>query len=165
MPETCSLHEFLSFLRLSCKFDFDIEKHTFSERIRLQKYVFLAQRIGLVPLVPLDYSMYIRGPYSSALADIYFNSASWDRPLFATQGFDPAQFIRTIGDRDVHWLEVAATILFVSEYTLSQYQGSFSVDDLVERVQRVKTFSDKEIESVYNTLRKNNLFFENNIND
>ncbi|RZN48508.1 hypothetical protein EF808_02700 [archaeon] len=152
MEHTCTLGDFTSFLRVTCGFDFDNERHTFGERIKLQKYVFLALKMGMNAVVPLDYSMYIRGPYSSMLADIYFNGKEWHRSLFSTDRFDVARYVRALSDRDTLWLEVASTILFVNGHTLAAYEEPPTRDMAIERVLALKSYDRETVGRIYDDL-------------
>jgi hypothetical protein len=158
MEHTCTLGDFTSFLRVTCGFDFDNERHTFGERIKLQKYVFLALRMGMNAIVPLDYSMYIRGPYSSMLADIYFNGKEWHRSLFSTDAFDVARYVEALSGKDTLWLEVASTILYVRGHTLMAYEEPPTEEMIVERVRSLKSYDREVIGRVYDDLTRFGLF-------
>jgi len=157
MKNICTLEEFLSFLKVSCGFGFDTDKHCFGDRIKLQKYVYMAMRMGLEPKEQLDYSMYIRGPYSSDLADIYFNQESWRRPLFDRDGFDAHKFISTVGYRDTRWLEVACSILYIYRDSLARYTELTDVEAVYEELRLLKDFTKNEVSDVYIELREKGL--------
>ncbi len=153
MKSNCTLHDFMAFLKFSCGFSFDINRHTFGERIKLQKYVFMATKMGLSPSLPLDYSMYIRGPYSSTLADIYFNSVEWEKPIFDTKEFDATKFVSTLEDKDAYWLEVASTIVYVIYHSLAHYERDLGKEDVMARVRQLKDYDKQDIEMIYDSLK------------
>lgn len=152
MKNVCTLEEFLSFLKISCGFSFDMDKHTFGERIKLQKYVYMAIRMGLAPKGQLDYGMYIRGPYSSDLADIYFNMDSWRMPLFDQGGFDANRFISTVSHRDTRWLEIASSIIYICQDCLLRYSEELDLDLIYGKLSKLKDFSIEEVQEVYHNL-------------
>jgi len=145
MNKICTLEEFLNFLKISCGFAFDIDKHTFGERIKLQKYVFMAIRMGLDPKIPLDYGMYIRGPYSSSLADVYFNMDAWQRPIFDRENFNVSKFITTVGLRDTRWLEVACSIIYIYQNSLLRYGQEIDGFEIYEKLSTLKDFKKDEV--------------------
>jgi len=105
---------FMNFLEKEAGFKFDVEK--FEHRLMLQKYVFISKFMGLNLGYP--YSIYLRGPYSSELADDYYKLA--DHYLSytgdyteATGSLDTKKFLEVIEGKDVKWLEIASTILSV----------------------------------------------------
>ncbi|MEM4497354.1 MAG: hypothetical protein QW692_00825 [Nitrososphaerota archaeon] len=108
------LAAFIRFLRDRLGYVFNVEEE-FDKRFLLQKYVFLARYFGLD--LGYDYSLYIYGPYSRELADDYYELAG-QRVLPEADlpsGFDAEGFIELVRGRDARWLEVAASILAVSE--------------------------------------------------
>ncbi|HOP09554.1 MAG TPA: hypothetical protein PK718_01925 [Candidatus Methanofastidiosa archaeon] len=158
MNDMCTLEEFLSFLKVSCGFTFDTERHCFGDRIKLQKYVFMAIRMGLAPREQLDYSMYIRGPYSSDLADIYFHEGSWNRPIFDRKKFDVAGFVSVVGYRDTRWLEIACSIVYICQNSIVQFSDEMNLDTIYERLSLLKDFSRKEVADVYQELCERGIF-------
>ena len=83
----------------------------FYTRFYIQKCVYLAQHLGLD--TAYTYRQYVRGPYSSGLADEYYE---YDPVGPVTEGLPPS--FDKIGDtvlrarsRGLAWLEVATTIL------------------------------------------------------
>ena len=153
MQQSCTLKDFAGFLKCACNFTIVPGRTTFGERIRLQKYIFIATKMGLCTAVPLDYSMYIRGPYSSTLADIYFNEHAWDTPLFSVNEFDARRYASLLGGRDTTWLELCATILYVMPFVPVR-KGIADTATLVRRIQELKPFSAEEIRTVYEMIRE-----------
>ena len=152
MHPTCTLKDFVGFLKCTCDYTIEPGRTTFGERIKLQKYVFIATHMGLSTAVPLDYSMYIRGPYSSMLADIYFNEHAWDTPLFDLKGFDAKLFSSLLAGKDTAWLEISATIIYVAKVSIASCRPPLTREALVGRIQMLKPFGEAEISRVYEEL-------------
>jgi uncharacterized protein YwgA len=92
-------------------------EENFDNRLKLQKYVFLAKRYGLD--LGYNHSMYLRGPYSSRLTDDYYELAKSNvvntfNGSFPT-GFDERGFFNLVNNKDLEWLEAAATLLSLRE--------------------------------------------------
>ncbi len=152
MHPTCTLKDFAGFLKCTCEYAIEPGRTTFGERIKLQKYVFIATHMGLSTAVPLDYSMYIRGPYSSMLADIYFNEHAWDTPLFDSERFDAKLFSSLLAGKDTAWLEISATIIYVAKVSLASCGPPMTREALVGRIQMLKPFGADEITHIYEEL-------------
>ncbi|MEM2365691.1 MAG: hypothetical protein QXL06_01980 [Nitrososphaerota archaeon] len=108
------LAAFIRFLKDRLGYVFNVEEE-FDKRFLLQKYVFLAKYFGLN--LGYGYSLYIYGPYSRELSDDYYELVR-QNPLPEADlpsGFDAEGFIELVRGRDARWLEVAASILTVSE--------------------------------------------------
>ncbi|MEM2148974.1 MAG: hypothetical protein QXO46_03780 [Nitrososphaerota archaeon] len=105
---------FIRFLEDRLGYVFNVEEE-FDKRFFLQKYVFLAKYFGLD--LGYDYSLYIYGPYSRDLADDYYELTCLETlpKTGLPSGFDAEGFIELVRGRDARWLEVAASILTVSE--------------------------------------------------
>ena len=69
MRDKAKLIRFLKSLKDEDIIDFD--KDSFVHRLKLQKYVFIAQKLGF--RTDYNYSLYIHGPYSTSLADDYYS--------------------------------------------------------------------------------------------
>ncbi len=122
---------FMKFLEREAGFGFDIEK--FEHRLMLQKYVFISKFFGFNH--GYSYSIYLRGPYSPALADDYYKLAdfysSYDEDYTKELGgLNTEKFLKVIAGKDGKWLEIAATILSVYESYRIKYRGA----ELRERV-------------------------------
>jgi uncharacterized protein YwgA len=122
---------FMKFLEREAGFGFDIEK--FEHRLMLQKYVFISKFFGFNH--GYSYSIYLRGPYSPALADDYYKLAdfysSYDEDYTKELGgLNTEKFLKVIAGKDGKWLEIAATILSVYE----SYRIKFKGAELRERV-------------------------------
>lgn len=110
------LAEFIKFLENNDLVEFDVlgdGDAKFTNRLKLQKYTFLAERYGM----PLGYryDMYLYGPYSRGLTADYYSLArdpknNADSPVALPDGFRREDFLRDVKD-DPGWLEVATTII------------------------------------------------------
>jgi len=152
---------FVKFLEDKIGFKFDIEK--FEHRLMLQKYVFIAKFFGLNLGYP--FSIYLRGPYSPALADDYYKLA--EAHALYERGYKKAiegvlntdEFLKMIEGKDVEWLEVAATILSL----YNRYHGKYSAANLEEVILSttcdIKSFMPTtRILGVFNDLKRRGLF-------
>ncbi|MEA2052950.1 MAG: hypothetical protein U9O90_09055 [Euryarchaeota archaeon] len=122
---------FMKFLEREAGFGFDIEK--FEHRLMLQKYVFISKFFGFNH--GYSYSIYLRGPYSPALADDYYKLAefysSYDEDYTKELGgLNTEKFMKVIEGKDGKWLEIAATILSVYD----TYRKKFGGAELKKRV-------------------------------
>jgi len=104
---------FVEALRRGLDFEFNVNK--FDHRLKLQKLVYLAKVIG-VPRLEYNFSLYLRGPYSSELADDYyhltkdFEVSEKEVKVFIN---DPAfkKFVSIVEGKDSLWLEIASTLI------------------------------------------------------
>lgn len=135
---------------------FDIvgdSEENFDNRLKLQKYVFLAERYGLH--LGYNHSMYLRGPYSSSLTDDYYDLARSNAVDALNGSFPPSfnqlGFFNLVNNKDVEWLEAAATLLSLRE--------SFSDKTcLLERTKNMKDhISGEKIESALRELEEHGL--------
>ena len=132
MSNRMRLANFLRALDEACILDFD--KHRFNHRLKIQKYIFIAQKLGFA--TKYNYSLYIHGPYSSNLADDYYriNDFKNTEPVELD-----SRFVRLVKNKSEEWLELASTILMIR----GRYEG---IDDerLVRLVTTVKPFAQRE---------------------
>ena len=125
----------------------------FTNRLKLQKYAFLAKRLGMP--FRYTYGLYLYGPYSSELAADYYalarSSGRDGRSSAATpDGFSKDDFLKAIRN-DPKWLEIAATIIDRNGHA----KGRAS---LMEKVCRIKSGFDKKfIAGVLDDLEANSL--------
>lgn len=112
----------------------DFDKNRFNHRLKVQKYVFIAQKFGF--RTDYNYSLYIHGPYSSNLADDYYHIGDFrDRePMALNHGF-----VRLVKNKSEEWLELAATILMIEK----RY-GNIDRNTLIRLVKTVKPFAERE---------------------
>lgn len=151
-----NLEGFVRFLEDQGLVEFDIVGNgdkQFTNRLKLQKYAFLAKRLGMPFHYP--YGLYLYGPYSSELAADYYTLARSSGKNGRTSGtipdvFRKNDFLKAIRN-DPKWLEIAATIVDRNEHT----KGRAS---LMEKVCRMKSgFDEKFIASVLGDLEANSL--------
>lgn len=140
MKNRAYLNYFMRILKEELGFDFNIKN--FNDRVKLQKYVYIAKYFGWEH--SYLYSLYIRGPYSSDLADDYYQPD----PDFGFAGlgsFNQNQFISFVKNHDVNWLEAAATMNYL-------YKNKCRVDreECIKRISIRKPDIPKNIiEEVY----------------
>ena len=106
----------------------------FSTRFRIQKYVFLAQKMGLD--TPYNYGIYIRGPYSKLLADSYYhlarNRSEYEHADEQSVGtLDTRRFLSVVKNKNDKWLEIATTLIERKPHCAGR-------EDMVNRVRNVK---------------------------
>lgn len=145
------LASFAHHLREEIGWHFDL--NDFYDRIRMQKYVKLADSFGFDH--PYEYGMYIHGPYSPSLANDYYSDTFWkyhrnDSP--ALTDFDAEAFGELVDDKDHGWLEVAATIKFLDDRFANP--GGPAMDSVLDRVTELKDISRPEARGVYRTLEE-----------
>lgn len=137
-----NLGEFIRFLEDHGLVEFDVIGNgdkQFINRLKLQKYVFLAKYLGMP--FRYQYGLYLYGPYSSELAADYYalarNSGQYTRSSTANlDGFRKDNFLKAIRN-DPYWLEIATTIIDRNESTKEHTA-------LVEKVCRIKSQFDEE---------------------
>ena len=140
-----------SFIRfLEDKRLLDFSNFNFGTRLKIQKYVYLSRNFGLE--LGYSYSMYRYGPYSTTLADDYYNLSenpervANSKPI-TPNGFRENEFLQLVDGRDNDWLEVAATLVD---------QSCRFTDDimLVDHVESIKcNYSSDFINSVLHNLQ------------
>lgn len=107
----------------------------FLNRLRTQKYVYLAKYYGLS--LPFTYSIYRYGPYSSSLARAYYSLAvngeqfNQECTVPLPNTFNQEKFLNLISDKDEAWLEIATTLL-------DQKSRFVDYDDLIGHVETIK---------------------------
>jgi len=135
------------------------ELHNFNDRLRLQKFVFLAPAFGFDH--PYSYGMHLRGPYSPPLAQDYYSDLTAIEPNEdAIQTFNVDRFVQLVENRDTRWLEVAATL---RAYVI-RLQNKGIHEDIVERAIE-KTMEEKDetrsfVEQVFADMKQGNAFPE-----
>jgi uncharacterized protein YwgA len=84
------------------------------DRLRLQKAAFLLNHLGVRPFTDYPFSMYLKGPYSSSLANEYYHL---DRIRASPVKLDSEVkgVLKWFSSRDTKWLEVASSILSIKE--------------------------------------------------
>ncbi|MCL2116274.1 MAG: hypothetical protein FWH29_08635 [Methanobrevibacter sp.] len=132
------LLEFIYLLKESIDFCFDINK--FEDRIKLQKYVFIGKFFGLKH--NYKYNMYIRGPYSSNLADDYYElGKNVNEPCSKDLNFNTENFSALVKNKEVEWLESATTMLSLYSHYKSNYKsllGNTDFEKIIKDVSEIK---------------------------
>lgn len=143
------LADLLVTLEETLDWDFDVDD--FEDRLRIQKYVFLADAFGVDP--EYDYGIHLYGPYSPDLADDYYDDAfdsAYDRAS-PVSDFDRASFRALVAARDTDWLEYAATIKSLHERHAAAGQTGM-LDTVVARVMELKDIDSETATAVYEGL-------------
>jgi len=151
-PDSSDLVSFLSFLDEGLGFSFD--KSAFSDRLKLQKYVFLAKFFGWD--LGYKHSRYLRGPYSKELADHYYKlegTGFSKKP----QGFDEGALLGLVYSKDERWLELASTLLSFHE-DLKAYSADLR-SDVIRMTSSVKKTSPSELEAILTQLEEAGISF------
>lgn len=148
------LASFVSFLEDSNLIDFSViqdeNDNGFVNRLRIQKYVYLAKYCGLD--LGYSYTMYRYGPYSPDLTAAYyslvdFNYQAKDLPVT----FNAQEFVSLVSNKDENWLEIATTLLH-------QHKKVSDREALVRRVESIKcNYSTDYIRGVLTDLAQKNL--------
>ena len=151
-----NLEGFIGFLEKHGLVEFDVDGvgetyHT--NRVKLQKYVFLAKYFGMP--FRYKYDIYLYGPFSDALAVDYYALARSGRqagkiPAAVPDEFRKDDFLKAVRN-DSDWLEIAATIVDVNADTDRRAA-------LMECVCRIKNgFDERYIAGVLGDLEKDGL--------
>lgn len=141
---------------LSDELGWEFDLNRLDHRIRMQKYVFLAKELGLD--VEFDYNMYLHGPYSPALAETYYEGLADVRASEeALDGLDTRRFLRAVEDRSTWWLELASTLV-----SLSNRYSRYGAPDEVERkaIARASELKDTDaptLRPIWDELRRHEL--------
>ena len=105
----------------------------FADHLRIQKEVYLVRlHPDLAPLLPFDFDMYIRGPYSTDLADAYYAKA---RPARVEVTARAAAYAGEVLGMDPRTLELAATLAMFCEYNkrFPEFTAEEGLELLLER--------------------------------
>jgi len=108
----------------------------FADHLRIQKEVYLVRlHPDLAPLLPFEFDMYIRGPYSTDLADAYYAKA---RPARVEVTARAAAYAREVLGMDAWTLELAATLVMFCEYNerFPEFTAEEGLEILLERKPR-----------------------------
>lgn len=90
-------------------------------RLKVQKIVYLLEYIG-EPGLDYPYSIYLRGPYSTALAKDYYSIDTTEKGSINNEGLAEWFF-----EKNVLWQEVAATTLMIHKQHHSKPEDEFEV--------------------------------------
>ena len=151
-----TLASFVKFLEGEKLVEFDVlgdSDECFNNRLKLQKYVYIAQRLGLE--LPYKHSICLYGPYSETLRDDYYEMAE-NPDLYGGASpdlppeFDRGEFLKIVKN-DPKWLEVATTLI-------DHNRGIRKHDELVDNVENTKNGVELQyIEDVLIDLDKHGL--------
>ena len=116
----------------------------FKNRMKFQKYVYLAKRFGL----DLGYShnVHLNGPYSKQLAkECYDIDTALIKSPHMPLKLKSEEFMRMVGNKSADWLEIACTIL---------YEKDFDQTITLERLYLMKSDHSRTfVDSVYIDLK------------
>ena len=162
-----ALKAFIEALKECLDFDFNVSK--FDHRLKMQKLVYLAKVMG-VPNLNYDYSLYLRGPYSQALADDYYDLsheknldsiAEETQKIMKNEAFK--RFSELVKDKDGTWLEVATTTVELNK-SIKRLVKAHIIDEkdrynvLKKLIKNRKPFASRNlIEEIVGELKENNL--------
>jgi uncharacterized protein YwgA len=150
---------FIKFLETEFGFKFNVK--SFKHRIRLQKYVFIANFLGWNN--EYAFNIYVRGPYSPDLASDYYNLENreptveeFDRYL---SSLNKDIFTEIITEKNVGWLEVGTTMLSLYVNNKNKIDKNQIRSYLIERTKDIKSDYDEDnfIEEVFNELERHQL--------
>ena len=130
---------------------------TFSDRLRLQKFIYLLQAFGIY--LGYDYSWYLRGPYCSnltacafALQEIYDHVPDMKVSFLNNQTQRRFEdFKRFIKGREIDndFLEIAASLHFLKKTTRDDE------DEIIRKVaNKQKRFTESRCREIYNLIEK-----------
>lgn len=146
----------MKFLEKEAGFKFDVEK--FEHRLMLQKYVFISKFLGLN--LGYSHSIYLRGPYSSALADDYYKLVEYyssyrEDYTKALESLDTEKFLEVIEEKDAKWLEIASTILSVYDRHRKKFYGAELEEYVISISCNIKsTIEVEKIRRIFKELKK-----------
>ncbi|MEM3594689.1 MAG: hypothetical protein QXS27_08150 [Candidatus Jordarchaeaceae archaeon] len=138
------LLHFLAFLKEELNFNFN--KDSFEDRIKLQKYVRIAKLFGLD--LGYRFNLYLRGPYSPDLASDYYGLSGPMPELARLDNFDSKKFLKMVRDKDTRWLETAATIISVKDNN-----PGISDDRVIAIVAEIKNIGEEEVSEVFSEVK------------
>lgn len=131
--------------------DFDLEE--FNDRLRLQKIVFLARKLGYD--LGFSYNWYARGPYSPSLTRMLFSANEQDQLILddVELNADERKIVRQLRDflkedvEDPRTLELLASVWYhLRRRTYTREEKN----DLIENIVQLKPkFSRCEVEEAY----------------
>lgn len=146
------LAAFINLLKDNLDFSFNI--NSLDDRIKLQKYVFIAKSFGLD--FGYHYSLYIHGPYSPNLANDYYylslNGYNDNGQLPRT--FKIESFKSAVQGRSIKWLEIVSTAL-----SFMGANPKLSKNELLNLVIKIKgtVYKQNDIKEILEEATKYNL--------
>lgn len=151
------LSKFIKALEKKGLLKFDIKN--FDTRFKIQKYVFLAMPLGFN--LKYDYSLYLKGPYSTDLAnDYYAIDPKKDFKVDSTVYDNIVEkLFHFTSNKDSEWLEIAATMLSLSQNYVKKYSKNYNKSELIEHTIFIKPWAKREeTNKIYETLKENKYF-------
>jgi len=139
----------ISLIRRLCKCKIDVNK--FDDRLLLQKSMFLLNRMDIAPFY--NFSMYVRGPYSSGFAKDYYairNSAGNEHQNVHPLEIDDkkASELSGIISRGRKFMEALTTLISVFDYNPGTKH-----DRVIEITREIKPGLKSEIAEAYAFLK------------
>ncbi len=150
------LAPFIKYLEKNNLVEFDILEDTeecLQNRLKIQKYAFLAKHFGLD--LPFKHEIYLYGPYSTSLTEKFYELAENPELYDATEqlqtSFQSQDFLGLVQGKDLDWLETATTMM-------ARNKDIKERDALVENIEYIKGgFSQEFITDVLVDLEDRNL--------
>jgi hypothetical protein len=133
MGDVNELKAFIDFLKSNIGFDFNV--NFFNDRLKVQKYVFLAKFLGWNH--NYHYNLYIRGPYCSELADDYYNLDNLELYKSPINSLDQEKFVSLVYGKSIHWLEASSTMMSLYHNYQYQFKGNYG-SKLIETTHNLK---------------------------
>lgn len=168
IPRLIRLASFIKILRDNDVLS-SLNINRFDHRLKLQKYVFLARSFGISEFNSYSFSEYMYGPYSPVLADDYYEMEregmdpykEFDREFYEklSKSAEFKNFANLVKGKDSKWLEVAATMLDLSEAVKRGVNRrvipeEYAETTLKDMVKNRKPFASKRlIDSIFNELK------------
>ncbi len=128
-------------------------------RIVVQKVVYFAKKLGM--RFTYSYNMYLHGPYSTALADDYYNITKEDVNNCANFPLDVDKIkkLECLKEKPRIFLEIAATLDSIIEYNkgISDEKAIKHVFSMKEEVLKQYDKNIEYVKDVLDEIRSNNL--------
>ena len=141
------LFAFLKFLEEKLGFDFN--KDSFDDRLRLQKYVYIARFLGFDH--GYGFSGYLRGPYSPDLAKDYYTLSESDALkvskedyAHSLENFNAEKFFDIVSEKSSRWLELATTVLYFWKIYRLAHGGEELANRVIDKVSQIKSLASRD---------------------
>lgn len=109
-----TLSQFVSYLNEHGMIDTaklkDNSDEGFENRLKTQKYVYLARRFGLD--LGYRHNIHLYGPYSPDLTKDYYRMDVANMPSALPHALNDSEFLSALRGKSSAWLEIAATIIY-----------------------------------------------------
>jgi len=139
----------------------EFDMNTFSNRLRLQKIIYLMQADGFS--FGYNFSYYLRGPYSTDLTSDGFNADFKSiKPLEFSDQAQEDKFIKFIEFISPHqeaddWLEIAASIHLLHKLYPSKSEAELIID-VKNKSSEMRKKDYEELSSIIKELKGKNLY-------